>query len=235
MSRVYRGSRALTWVLGALGEPTRRRAFEVVRAARRPMSRADVAEALGISIRLAAFHLDKLVDEGLLSAHYARPAGRKGGPGSGRPPKWYVAGQHGFDISVPPRRHDIAAMILLHSVTGSAGGSLERVLQEALRCGRNLAEHSPGQDLEPLVSKLGYEPLQRSDRSIDLLNCPFHELANEDRGTTCSMNLALLQGVTEVLPGSHRAVPEQRPGYCCVRLLPENRASDKPDPSPTGT
>jgi predicted ArsR family transcriptional regulator len=234
MSRVYRGSRALTWVLGALGEPTRRRAFEAVRAARRPMSRADVAEALGIGVRLAAFHLDKLVDEGLLSAHYARQAGRKGGPGSGRPPKWYVAGQHGFEISVPPRRHDIAAMILLHSVNGS-GGSREKVLEEALRCGRSLAEHSPGQDLEPLLSKLGYEPDQRPDQFIDLLNCPFRELADEDRDTTCSMNLALLQGVTEVLRGSHRAVPEQRPGFCCVRLLPEKeRASDKPDPRATG-
>ncbi|MBT2521882.1 metalloregulator ArsR/SmtB family transcription factor [Arthrobacter sp. ISL-28] len=235
MSRVHRGPRALTWVLGALGEPTRRRAYEAVRQARRPVSRADVAQELGIGVRLAAFHLDKLVDEGLLSAHYARPEGRKGGPGSGRPPKWYSASSHGFDISVPPRRHDIAAMILLRSVTtsaGSSGVSPERVLQEARRCGRSLAEHSRDHDLAQLLSVLGYEPNQAPDGSIDLVNCPFHELADEDRHTTCSMNLALLQGVTEVLPGSHRAAPEQRSGFCCVRLFPENQSH--PSASPDG-
>lgn len=219
MSRVHRGPRALTRVLSALGEPTRRRAYEAVRQARRPMSRADVAETLGIGIRLAAFHLDKLVDEGLLTAHYARQEGHKGGPGSGRPPKWYAASPHGFDISVPPRRHDIAAMILLHSIAGSEASGRERVLEEARRCGRSLAEHAPQVELEPLLFDLGYEPHPVPGQGIDLLNCPFHELADEDRGTVCAMNLALLQGVTDVVSSPHTAVPDQRQGFCCARLM----------------
>lgn len=228
MSRVHRGPRALTWVLSALGEPTRRRAYEAVRQARRPMSRADVAESLGIGIRLAAFHLDKLVDEGLLTAHYARQEGRKGGPGSGRPPKWYAASPHGFDISVPPRRHDIAAKILLHSISGPEAGGQERVLNEARRCGRSLAEHSAHKELEPLLADLGYEPRPVPGHCVDLLNCPFHELADEDRGTVCAMNLALLQGVTEVLSGPQIPVPDQRPGFCCVRMVPEKSAVPVP-------
>ncbi|MDQ0821932.1 putative ArsR family transcriptional regulator [Arthrobacter sp. V4I6] len=220
MNRVHRGPGALTWLLSALGEPTRRRAYEAVREARRPVSRADVAAALGIGVRLAAFHLDKLVDEGLLSAHYAKPAGRKGGPGSGRPPKWYVASPDGFDITVPPRRHDIGAMILLHSVAGRAGGSRERILAEAQRCGRSLAEQTPNQDLEQLLSVLGYEPRPAPGRCIDLLNCPFHELADQDRDTVCAMNLALLQGITSGVSGPYVAAPEQRAGFCCARLIP---------------
>ncbi|MEZ2390683.1 helix-turn-helix transcriptional regulator [bacterium RCC_150] len=221
MSRVHRGPKALTWLLAALGEPTRRRAYEAVREARRPMSRVEVAEMVGIGVRLAAFHLDKLVSEGLLTAYYARPAGNKGGPGAGRPPKWYVAGTDGFDITLPPRRHDLAAMILLHSLEGPAGGSRERLLEEARRCGRGLAEQAASQDLEPLLSGMGYEPHPAPGRGIDLSNCPFHELANEDRDRICPMNLALLRGITEVISGSHALVQEQREGFCCVRLTGE--------------
>jgi predicted ArsR family transcriptional regulator len=220
MSRVHRGPKALTWLLNALGEPTRRRAYEAVREARRPLSRADVAEILGIGVRLAAFHLDKLVAEGLLTAYYAHQEGRRGGPGSGRPPKWYVAGPNGFDITLPPRRHDLAALILLRAA-GRSGGSLVSIAGEARSCGRSLAaERVSSQDLEALLSGLGYEPSQVSGAGIDLLNCPFHELVDEDRKTACSMNLALLQGVTDVLRGPYVAVPEQRPGSCCVRLVP---------------
>jgi predicted ArsR family transcriptional regulator len=179
-----------------------------------------VAVALGIGVRLAAFHLDKLVNEGLLSAYYARPVGNKGGPGAGRPPKWYVAGTDGFDITLPPRRHDIAAMILLRSLEGPVGGSRERLLEEARRCGRGLAEQAASQDLEPLLSGMGYEPHPAPGQSIDLSNCPFHELADEDRDTVCPMNLALLQGITDVASGSYTPMPEQRAGFCCVRLIP---------------
>jgi predicted ArsR family transcriptional regulator len=232
MSRVHRGPKALTWVLSALGEPNRRRAYEAVLEARRPVSRVDVAKALGIGVRLAAFHLDKLVDEGLLSTYFARQEGRRGGPGSGRPPKWYVASPQGFDITLPPRRNDLAAGILLHAVAGSAG-SRQRVMEEARRRGRILAEQTPGQDLEPLLSGLGYEPRPAPGECIDLLNCPFHELAETERETVCSMNLALLQGVTEVVAGAHVAVPEQRAGYCCVRLVPDERAQRRSAPERT--
>ncbi|MBT2523288.1 metalloregulator ArsR/SmtB family transcription factor [Arthrobacter sp. ISL-28] len=220
MTRVHRGPKALTWLINALGEPTRRRAYEAVREARAPMSRADVAQVLGIGVRLAAFHLDKLVDEGLLSAYYARQAGRRGGPGSGRPPKWYVAGANGFDITLPPRRYDVAARILLRAAAGPEGRPAG-IVDAARSCGRSLAERAPGQDLESLLSGLGYEPRPVSGNCTDLLNCPFHELVEEDRNLVCSLNLALLRGATDALKGSHVvAVPEQRPGYCCVRLIP---------------
>lgn len=223
MSRVHRGPKGLTWLLSAFGEPNRRRAYEAVREARRPVSRVDVAKTLGIGVRLAAFHLDKLVDEGLLSTYYARRQDRRGGPGSGRPPKWYVPTPQGFDITLPPRRHDLAAEILLHAVAGSAG-SRERVMEEARRGGRNLAEQTPGQDLKSLLFGLGYEPRPAPGQCIDLLNCPFQELAETERELVCSMNLALLQGVTEVGERAHVAVPEQRAGFCCVRLVPAERS-----------
>jgi predicted ArsR family transcriptional regulator len=185
------------------------------------MSRADVAQKLGIALRLAAFHLDKLVDEGLLSTYYAREEGRRGGPGSGRPPKWYIADPHRFDITLPPRRHDLAAMILLRVTARSGAVNRERVIEEARRYGNELAEQASGQDLPELLTGLGYDPRPAPGRCIDLLNCPFHELANAERDMVCSMNLALLQGVTAATPGPHTAAPVPRGDHCCVRLVPD--------------
>src|SRR3954469_25340179 len=101
---VHRGPTTLARLLDGLGEPTRRRTYEAVRQARRPVSRVEVAELVDITTRLAAFHLDRLVEEGLLVAHYARPAGRPGGPGAGRPTKWYTPTAEGLEVTLPPRR-----------------------------------------------------------------------------------------------------------------------------------
>jgi predicted ArsR family transcriptional regulator len=218
MTTVHRGRRGLNWLLNALGEPTRRRVYEVVRQARRPVTRADVAEAMGIGVRLAAFHLDKLVDQRLLTAHYARQPGRRSGPGAGRTAKWYTLGPDVFDISVPPRRHDIAAQILLRTVHGSGRAVQKTLIAQARECGREVGRHAARPALEPLLTTLGYEPRVSADRTIELMNCPFQELVTEAQETVCSMNLALLNGLMETVDNRHLAVLEPRDDYCCVRL-----------------
>ena len=45
----------------ALGDPTRRRVFFLVREADDAVSKDQVADVIGIDRRLAGFHLDKLV------------------------------------------------------------------------------------------------------------------------------------------------------------------------------
>src|SRR5215211_639766 len=110
--RIERGVPGLNRLVRALGEPTRRAVYLAVEHARRPMTRLEVADTLHISRRLAAFHLDKLTEEGLLDVHYARPPGRPGGPGAGRSAKWYRASSVEFDLTIPPRRSDIAARVL---------------------------------------------------------------------------------------------------------------------------
>src|SRR3954470_23236620 len=106
-----------------LTEPTRRSIYDAVRARRGPMTRDEVAAATGISRRLAAFHLDLLAEGGLMSVDYARPAGRRGGPGAGRPAKHYQVVPVEVEVSLPPRRYDIAARVLARAVAESAEGS----------------------------------------------------------------------------------------------------------------
>jgi predicted ArsR family transcriptional regulator len=63
--------------LASLDEPVRRQLYEHVSDQRRPVAREEAAEAIGITRTLAAYHLDKLVEAGLLVCIYQRPAGRR--------------------------------------------------------------------------------------------------------------------------------------------------------------
>jgi predicted ArsR family transcriptional regulator len=115
--------------LSVLGDPVRRRLYQHVAAAPGEVGRDAAADAVGISRSLAAFHLDKLVEAGLLAVSFRRLSGRTG-PGAGRPAKVYqrAAGEHA--VSVPPRSYDAAAR-LLAEVVENAG--LDRELQAAAR------------------------------------------------------------------------------------------------------
>jgi len=64
--------------LAVLSEEMRWRLYALVRAAHRPVSREEAAASTGISRKLAAFHLDKLVSAGLLRARYEALCARLG-------------------------------------------------------------------------------------------------------------------------------------------------------------
>lgn len=222
---VHRGPAALTRLIDALGEPTRRGCYDTVRAARRALSRAEVADSLGINTRLAAFHLDRLVEAGLLVAHYARPEGRRGGPGAGRPTKWYTATDEGLEVALPPRRNDVAARILLQAATEDGPDRAATIRAAARRAGTELARGCRGdRDLETLIVELGYEPVESAAGETDLVNCPFHELVDRDRQTVCHMNYAMLQAAATQAGASRTASLEPRDGLCCVRLGPPGSA-----------
>lgn len=224
---VKRGPVALARLLDALGEPARRRVYEAVRVARRPLSRAEVAAAVGMSTRLAAFHLDRLVEEGLLVAHFARPPGRRGGPGAGRPSKWYTPAAEGLEVTLPPRRNDIAARILLRAILAVRGErGMAAMAAAARQAGAELAGgcHGDG-DLDQLLVDLGYEPIATGEGALDLGNCPFHELVDEDRQAVCSMNHAMLAAAAAQAGSSRTPQLEPRPGLCCVRLAPSHPAA----------
>src|SRR5215813_8316330 len=97
--------------IAALDDDLRRGMYTFIRAARRPVTRDEAAAAVGISRKLAAFHLDKLVDAGVLRADYQQ-TGRK----VGRAPKVYQPVETDIAISLPPRQHDLLADILVDAV-----------------------------------------------------------------------------------------------------------------------
>lgn len=204
--------------LCSLDDDTRRRLYEVVAAASQPVSRDDASAALGIDRSLAAYHLDKLVDEGLLAASFARPEGRSG-PGAGRPAKHYERAAREVSVSVPPRDYQLAADLLARAAEADATGTVRRALANAAAdLGRELASSGTNTaDLIGHLAKQGFEPYDDGG-VIRLRNCPFHRLAQEHTELVCGMNLALLRSLVDAVGAPRTAVLDPAPRRCCVAL-----------------
>jgi len=118
--------------LSSLDDPVRRRLYEVVTGQDRPVGRDEAASAAGVGRALAVYHLDKLVESGLLTASYQRPPGRRG-PGAGRPAKVYARSDREFAVTVPPREYELAARLLVQAVEADPGDRSRAALAEAAR------------------------------------------------------------------------------------------------------
>jgi len=211
--------------ISGLDDPVRRRLYDYVTGCCEPAGRDEAAAATGIGRPLAAYHLDRLVRLGLLTASYRRPAGRTG-PGAGRPAKVYARSDREFTVTVPPREYELAARLLAQAVEADPSGAALAGLQRAARqLGTSLAPRRPptpaGQSaLQSMCSALaahGFEPSADPDGILRLRNCPFHQLAAQHRDVVCAMNLALLEGVAAGIGADELApVLEPEPGRCCV-------------------
>ncbi|GAB2585992.1 ArsR family transcriptional regulator [Paractinoplanes abujensis] len=195
--------------LGALREPLRRAVYEFVVARAEPVGRNEVADGVGIGRTLAAFHLDKLAEAGLLDTSYAK---RSGGPGAGRPAKLYHRSDAEHAVSLPPRDYRLLATVLAAAV--ERAGAEPALYAAAREQGAELA----GGDLMPRLTELGYEPYEDAGHTIRLRNCPFHALAQSHPGLVCGLNLALLEG----LGADARLDPG--PAGCCVALTSKNKS-----------
>ena len=126
--------------LSHLDDPLRRQLYEYVTESDGPVSREQAAAAASIGRTLAAYHLDKLADAGLLTVSYQRPAGR-GGPGAGRPAKLYTPATQEMSVSLPPRDYELLAKLLVASVEQDASGAVRAGRERGRRrsrqaCGR---------------------------------------------------------------------------------------------------
>jgi predicted ArsR family transcriptional regulator len=205
--------------LSALGDATRRRVYEHVCAQGRPVGREDVASALGIGRTLAAYHLDRLAAEGLLSVSYERRSGRSG-PGAGRPAKMYDRSEREVAVSIPPRDYGLAARLLAHAAAHDEHGATRRALREAAdSLGREIgAEAADAPELAPLLRARGYEPFD-DDGVMRLRNRPLHAVAQRHPEVVCDMNLSLLGGLLAGLGADDvEAALEPGPGRCCVAI-----------------
>ncbi|GAA2154178.1 helix-turn-helix transcriptional regulator [Actinomadura napierensis] len=213
-----------------LQDPVRRRLYEVVVARGREVGRNEAAEAAGVGRTLAAFHLDKLVDAGLLEAGSRRLSGRSG-PGAGRPAKVYRRSAVERGVSLPPRDYRTVADLLAEAAERAG---LDREVQDAARReGAASAAGEPCGDLDALAKVLearGYEPVHEDGEDgggpvLRMRNCPFHALAERFPPLVCGMNLALLEGLVEGSDGV-RVRMDPLPGWCCVVAEPSKNNED---------
>lgn len=197
-----------------LDDPVRRRLYDYVASCTQPAMRDDAAAAAGISRTLAAYHLDKLVDAGILTVSYARPAGRNG-PGAGRPAKRYARIQQELSVSVPPRNYRLLAEVLAEVVTADDSAIVGGAVATAARKAGRASASDDG--VIGALCACGYEPTQTAAGDIELHNCPFHQLARQYPELVCRLNLQLIEGMLDAVDDHpERAVLAPREGRCCV-------------------
>jgi predicted ArsR family transcriptional regulator len=211
--------------VGALSDPIRRALYRFV--ARQPgaVSRDQAAEGIEVPRHTAKFHLDKLVDEGLLTTEFRRLTGRTG-PGAGRPAKLYRRTRKEIAVSLPQRRYDLASQVLADAVERALGGTpMADALREASdQAAAVILEAWPQDDpdeltrVEDVLTRLGYEPRPDGD-ALMLGNCPFHRLSADHRELVCGMNRQFVQSLRDQLGCDHLEATDVEPGPgCCVRI-----------------
>ena len=210
--------------LGSLADPVRRQVYEYVATHDGPVGREQTAAETGIALHTAKFHLERLVDEGLLTTEFRRLSGRTG-PGAGRPAKLYCRAAVEVSVSVPPRSYDLVGSVLAGAVASSlAGKPLEEALRdEARRRGHEAGSSydGPGEGLERIRGLMhceGFEPAIE-DVGLTLRNCPFDALAKEQPALVCGVNLDYVGGAIEGLGcDGLRARLDPAEDRCCVRV-----------------
>jgi predicted ArsR family transcriptional regulator len=224
--------------VASLAEPQRRALYRFVVAQGGAVSKDQAAAAMGVARSVAAFHLDRLVADGLLTTEFRRLTGRQG-PGAGRPAKLYRRAEGDLSVSLPTRQYDLAAGLLAAAVndatqTGTpVGEALTRVATERGRelgeqarqnAGKRPSRRSRVDAALGVLAEQGYEPRTHGGEIV-LANCPFHALVDDQRDLVCGMNRDLLGGLADAVGDnllSARLEPSE--GNCCVRLDSDRRA-----------
>jgi predicted ArsR family transcriptional regulator len=218
--------------VASLAEPQRRALYRYVVKRDEAVSKDEAAAAMGVPRSVAAFHLDRLVADGLLTTEYRRLSGRQG-PGAGRPAKLYRRAEGELSVSLPDRRYDLAAQLLaaaVHEATRTDTPVARALTRIATERGRELGERArAAAGKRPsrralidaaltVLEEQGYEPRPQSDEVV-LANCPFHALVDDQRDLVCGMNHDLLSGMSAAVGDDLlEARLEPSDGNCCVRL-----------------
>lgn len=207
--------------VAALADPVRRSLYEFAAKSEHAVGRDEAASALGLGRSTAAFHLDRLAQEGLLEVEFRR-LGRKTGPGSGRPAKLYRRAVAEVTVSLPERRYELAGHVLASAIEQSdetgepVRDAVRRLAQDAGR-----AAGAAAVSFEDALESNGFEPRTEPDGDVVLGNCPFHQLARDHTGLVCDLNLELIRGVAAGCCDESRDIlQDPTAGRCCVRAVP---------------
>lgn len=208
--------------------PTRAEVLDHLRTTGGPVDVAEVSAAVGFHPNTTRFHLDALVEAGLV----ARETEARRRPG--RPRVLYRAAP-GHRAN---RYQDLAAAMVRHFAGAVEDRGAHAVLAGEAWGAELRAEQERAGALPPLervvgsLDALGYAPtlLPGPDTVVQLRPCPYLDLADDDPEVVCQLHLGLVRGL--IGPGEGWTVtaiePWATPATCLVRLapVPEVAAAD---------
>jgi predicted ArsR family transcriptional regulator len=213
-----------------LAEPVRQRLYSYLRERHEPVGREDAARHAGIAVKLAAFHLDRMAEAGLLDVQYRRLTGRVG-PGAGRPAKLYSVSPRAISIAIPQTRYALAASMMATALSGEYSGSdgADTLREVATTTGASVGadirrqvrtSRARREAVRRELEQLGYDPQAQKSGVLGFRNCIFSELSASHRELVCGMNAAFVRGLLQGAGLRSSTVEGQpiEPPNCCVRI-----------------
>lgn len=181
----------------------RRALLEAIRSAPDGLGIKDLAAATGVHENTVRFHLDRLLDEGVVES---RP-GHSGGPGR-RPLVFHAHSDH------PRENYELIARVLIGQLVEQADERDEDPADLAREAGRTWGREwgEPGalpqgwtaalDRLGRALAATGFAPevesaVEDETARVRVNHCPFLALAQEDQAVPCGVHLGLMEGVLE--------------------------------------
>ena len=227
-----------------LGE-SRSRVLAMLQDTGRPLGVTEVARQLKLHPNTARFHLDGLVEAGLVD----RGTEERDQPG--RPRTLYTARPEGARAG--QRSYRLLAEILTTFIASQTDRPTKAARDAGFTWGRYLAErplpyqrvdaNAATKQLVTMLDDIGFAPEEKTSgqsRQILLHHCPFREAALEHQDIVCSVHLGLMQGLLSELDTPLTAdslEPFVEPSLCVTKLgtrpnrahRPARRATRRPD------
>ncbi|HET9841960.1 MAG TPA: helix-turn-helix domain-containing protein [Nocardioides sp.] len=212
------------------GGDRRAEVLSLLRRAERPLSAAEVAEAVGLHVNTARFHLDGLVDDRLAE----RTTESRETPG--RPRILYTS----EGPSPGPRSYEFLAEMLTGFVS-SLHDAGPATVELGKAWGRHLVERAAPSEqvdaeeavarLDRLLDMVGFQPdtsATATGAEVRLRHCPFLEVAQKHTDIVCAIHLGLMQGALDELDAPVAATslePFVTPQLCIAQLQATQAAS----------
>lgn len=183
---------------GALG-PTRTRVLRVLRESDGPLGAAEVADRLGIHSNSARFHLDALVEAGMVER------GAEDRSARGRPKVLYAVSPR---LPAEDGGWRELATILTEALTTPAPSPAHAAEAAGEAHGRALASAYPAtaapapEVVADGLRRLGFESSAHPTRTggrIEIRPCPFLDLAQSHGDVVCGVHRGLLAGMLDEL------------------------------------
>ncbi len=206
--------------------------LRVIAAAREGLGVRALAEATGLHDNTVRFHLERLVDEGLVE----RRQGTSTGPG--RPPLLFVArrdhaeaGHDNYELiarALSMHLGDGEAAVAAAEAAGRAWGhrhSGDDQVADGTGARRGGAWEGGLDELARVMDGAGFAPevtaRPEGGATVRVHHCPFGSLAREDRTVPCAVHLGLMRGVAEAAGGAVQVdalEPFVTPAVCVAHL-----------------
>lgn len=216
-------------------EPERRELIlQLLRASKKPLSIAYIAEQVDAHPNTVRFHLDTLIRTGRVEQAPTETAG------PGRPPALYRA-IRGMDPT-GPTNYRVLAQILAGYLTTNSPDPNAAAVELGRTWGQSMAVKEPGpkptrtgcvRALTEVLEDLGFtpEPVPSGRASqIRLRHCPFHEVVKSHGNVICALHLGLMQGVLSSLGAPvtvDRLDPFAEPDLCVASIAPVDPSADR--------